>query len=181
MRWRRSRARSCAEGGPLGDLLADLGGASGGAPPKVHLGFGPGGSLSMGDGELPDDHAAWIVKFPALTDPIDIGPLEQVYADMARAAGIAIAETRMIATGQGQAQGPGWFATRRFDRRGHGVRVHMVLLAGAIEAPPQVAGAVDYDMLLRATRAITRDEDDVVEAFRRMVFNVLAGNRDGFP
>ncbi|KQN04291.1 hypothetical protein ASE78_17110 [Sphingomonas sp. Leaf25] len=54
----------------------------------------------------------------------------------------------------------------------------MASLAGAIEAPPHIAGAVDYDLFLRATRAITRNDADVVEAFRRMIFNVLAGNRD---
>ncbi|MEP9404326.1 type II toxin-antitoxin system HipA family toxin [Sphingomonas sp. VNH70] len=169
-----SRAILRGEGGALGDLLADLGGASGGARPKVHVGFGPGGAIAVGDGELPPGYAAWIVKFRASADPVDIGPLEQAYAAMARAAGLTIGETRLIPA----RDGPPWFATRRFDRPGDGRRVHMVSLAGAIEAPPHVAGAIDYDLFLRATRAITRDEGDVVEAFRRMVFNVLAGNRD---
>ena len=169
-----SQATLRGEGGALGDLLADLGGASGGARPKVHVGFGPDGAISVGDGELPPGHAAWIVKFRAGADPVDIGPVEQAYAAMARAAGLTIGETRLIPA----RDGPPWFATRRFDRPGDGRRVHMVSLAGAIEAPPQVAGAIDYDMFLRATRAITRDDGDVVEVFRRMLFNILAGNRD---
>ncbi|KQM81851.1 phosphatidylinositol kinase [Sphingomonas sp. Leaf23] len=169
-----SQAILRGEGGALGDLLADLGGASGGARPKVHVGFGPDGAISIGDGELPPGHAAWIVKFRAHADPVDIGPVEQAYAMMARAAGLTIGETRLIAA----RHGPPWFAARRFDRPGAGARVHMVSLAGAIEASPQVAGTIDYDMFLRATRAITRDEGDVVAAFTRMVFNVLAGNRD---
>ena len=53
----------------------------------------------------------------------------------------------------------------------------MISLAGAIEAPPHVP-RIDYDGFLRATLAITRDVRDVEEAFRRMVFNVLANNRD---
>ncbi|KQM63175.1 MULTISPECIES: type II toxin-antitoxin system HipA family toxin [unclassified Sphingomonas] len=169
-----SQAILRGEGGALGDLLADLGGASGGARPKVHVGFGPDGAIGIGDGELPQDHAAWIVKFRAGADPMDIGPVEQAYAAMARLAGVTIGETRLIPARHGAP----FFATRRFDRPGEGRRMHMVSLAGAIEAPPQVAGAIDYDMFLRATRAITRNEEDVVEAFRRMVFNVLAGNRD---
>ncbi|MFD1789249.1 type II toxin-antitoxin system HipA family toxin [Sphingomonas floccifaciens] len=169
-----SQAILRGEGGALGDLLADLGGASGGARPKVHVGFGPDGAISIGDGELPPGHAAWIVKFRASADPIDIGPVEQAYAVMARQAGLTIGETRLIPA----RAGPPWFAARRFDRPGAGARVHIVSLAGAIEAPPQAAGAIDYDMFLRATRAITRDEEDVVAAFARMVFNVLAGNRD---
>lgn len=35
-------------------------------------------------------------------------------------------------------------------------------------------------MFLRATRAITRHAEDVSEAFRRMVCNVLACNRDDY-
>lgn len=169
-----SQAILRGEGGALSDLLADLGGASGGARPKVHVGFGPDGAIGIGDGELPPDHEAWIVKFRAQGDPVDIGPLEAAYAVMARAAGLTMGETRLIPA----RHGPPWFATRRFDRPGAGVRVHMVSLAGAIEAPPNIPGAIDYDMFLRATRAITRDEGDVVAAFARMVFNVLAGNRD---
>jgi serine/threonine-protein kinase HipA len=52
----------------------------------------------------------------------------------------------------------------------------MVSLAGAIETPPDAPSS--YDIFLRATRAITRRADDVAAAFQRMVFNVLACNRD---
>lgn len=53
----------------------------------------------------------------------------------------------------------------------------MVTLCGALEAPPGET-ALGYDQFLRATRAITRNEADVAAAFARMVFNVLAHNRD---
>jgi serine/threonine-protein kinase HipA len=39
-------------------------------------------------------------------------------------------------------------------------------------------GALSYDQFLRVTRHITRNAQDVAHAFRRMVFNVLAHNRD---
>jgi serine/threonine-protein kinase HipA len=53
----------------------------------------------------------------------------------------------------------------------------MVSLAGAVEAPTE-PGIISYDTFLRATQAITRRKPDVEAAFRRMVFNVLASNRD---
>jgi serine/threonine-protein kinase HipA len=53
----------------------------------------------------------------------------------------------------------------------------MVSLAGAIEASSTVPSA-SYDTFLRATLAITRRADDVAAAFQRMVFNILASNRD---
>jgi serine/threonine-protein kinase HipA len=156
----------------LGHVLAKLAGGSGGARPKVHVGFSPSGDISVGAGELPAGHAAWIVKFKAKEDPEDIGPLEEAYALMAEAAGLKVSEHRLIPS----AKGPGYFATRRFDRPTSTTRLHMLSLAGAIEAPAHMPSS--YDTLLRATRAITRNAEDVSLAFRRMVFNVLAHNRD---
>lgn len=154
----------------LDDLLAQLGGGSGGARPKVHVAFTGDGRLCASDGPAGEE---WIVKFAAPADPADIGPLEEAYARMARAAGIEMAESRLIPS----ATGPGHFATRRFDRPGAGKRCHIVSLGGAVEAAPHMP-SLDYDGFMKATLAITRDMRDVEQAFRRMVFNVLAHNRD---
>jgi serine/threonine-protein kinase HipA len=122
----------------------------------VHLGLGPDGAISLDDGETAPGHESWIVKFPALTDPVDIGPVELAYATMAQAAGLVMAPCRLLPA----RHGPGHFATRRFDRPAPGQRLHMVSLAGAVEAPPHLP-ALDYDGFLRATLAITRDARDV--------------------
>lgn len=166
-----SRLLLAGDEGALVDTLAALGGASGGARPKVHVGFAPDGAIGVG--ETADGHDAWIVKFRATGDPIDIGPVEEAYARMARTAGLTIAESRVLP----QRDGPGYFATRRFDRPAPGRRLHMVSLAGAAEAPSEMP-SLDYDGFLRATMAITRHAGDVEQAFRRLVFNVLAHNRD---
>lgn len=151
--------------------LAKLGGASGGARPKVSIGIATDGAL--GQNAAADGHEEWIVKFRATVDPVDIGPVEEAYAHMARAAGIDMAPSRLLPA----KNGPGYFAARRFDRPSPGRRLHMVSLAGALEALPDVP-SIDYDGLLRATAAITRHAGDVEQAFRRMVFNILAHNRD---
>jgi serine/threonine-protein kinase HipA len=168
-----SRHVMLGEEGGLDVLLATLGGGSGGARPKVHLSLGDKGTPAVsgkGQEEWPKE---WIVKFPALNDPLDIGPIEEAYAQMARAAGITMTETRLIPSSKGL----GHFATRRIDRPAPGKRVHMVSLGGAVEASPNMP-SLDYDVFLRATLSITRDMRDVEQAFRRMVFNVLAHNRD---
>jgi serine/threonine-protein kinase HipA len=152
------------------DTLARLGGASGGARPKIHLGIALDGALG-GEGDA--GYEDWIVKFRATVDPIDIGPVEEAYARMARAAGIDMAASRLLSA----QTGPGYFATRRFDRPAPGRRLHMISLAGALEARADMP-SIDYGMFLRATMAITRHASDVEEAFRRMVFNILAHNRD---
>jgi serine/threonine-protein kinase HipA len=158
--------------GALVDKLATLAGGSGGARPKVHVGFDDNGTVSIGSGEIAPGHTAWIVKFAAKEDAPDIGPIEEAYALMAEAAGLKISEHKLIPS----KKRPGYFATRRFDRPAPGKRLHMVSLSGAIESPPDTPSS--YDTFLRATRAITRRADDVEQAFRRMVFNVLAHNRD---
>lgn len=160
------------EDGKLGDTLAKLAGGSGGARPKINIGFDVNGNVSAGVGEIAPGHSAWIVKFRAVEDLIDIGPIEFAYANMADLAGLDIPPRKLIPA----KKGGGYFATKRFDRPAHGQRLHMISLSGAIESHSQTPSS--YDTLLRATRAITRNADDVVKAFHRMVFNVLAHNRD---
>ncbi len=157
----------------LANTLAGLAGGSGGARPKVHVGFDAAGRVSVGEGELPPGFTSWLVKFRAPIDPIDIGPIEEAYASMAEAAQVVMNAHRVIPA----MAGPGYFATRRFDRLDGGGRLHMISLAGAIEASPVLPSA-SYDTFLRATLAITRRADDVRAAFQRMLFNVLASNRD---
>lgn len=156
----------------LADTLAKLAGPSGGARPKVHVGFDGQGRISVSPSETAEGHDAWIVKFAALNDPLDMGSMEAAYAVMAKTAGVTMSEHRLLPA----KTGPGYFAARRFDRPARGRRLHMVSLAGAIEAPPSLPQS--YDTFLRATQAITRHAVDVQQAFRRMVFNVLACNRD---
>ena len=160
------------EDGALADTLAGLAGASGGARPKIHVGFDRAGAMSVSDGEIAPGHQAWIVKFRANEDPVDIGPIEAAYAAMALAAGLTLSAYRLLPA----KTGPGYFATRRFDRPAPGLRLHMVSLSGVIEARASLPSS--YDTFLRATNAVTRHADDVAAVFRRMVFNVLACNRD---
>lgn len=157
--------------GELANTLATLAGGSGGGRPKVHVGLDVDGRVSVSEGELGGDEA-WIVKFAAAHDPPDIGPIEAAYAAMAQAAGLDIAPFRLLPS----KSGPGYFATRRFDRPSPDQRLHMISLSGAVEASWRTPAS--YDLFFRATQAITRHMSDLHAAFRRMVFNVLASNRD---
>jgi serine/threonine-protein kinase HipA len=73
------------------EKLAQLGGSSGGARPKVFVARNAAGHMLAGSAAIPAGYDAWIVKFKNRGHVVDIGPLEAAYADMARAAGIAIA------------------------------------------------------------------------------------------
>ena len=170
-------ARAIETGGERGAALEELvrlGGSSGGARPKILVGMNDAGQLVPDDERLPDGYAPWIVKFRSTTNDVpDIGPLEAAYADMARAAGLEVAETRLIAT----RAGPGYFATRRFDRGPNGARHHLLSAAATLEADWSVP-IFSYELLLRLTRVATRDQRSVEAVFRRAAFNVVAHNRD---
>jgi serine/threonine-protein kinase HipA len=57
------------------------------------------------------------------------------------------------------------------------MRVPVHTLAGALHADFRIP-SVDYISLLRATRAFTADEREVLKAYERAVFNVIFNNRD---
>lgn len=53
----------------------------------------------------------------------------------------------------------------------------MISAAGLLECDFQLP-SVDYNTLVKLTRVTTSDEEDVIEIYRRMVFNVLIDNQD---
>lgn len=158
------------------DVLPELmraGGSPGGARPKVVVAFREEDrSIVSGSDDVPEGYRAYIVKFGSREDPPDAGAIELAYADMARAAGIDVPPTRLF-----EARGGGrFFGAERFDRPG-GERRHVHTLAGLLHADHRLP-SLDYEGYLRATWALTRSHAAVKAAFRRMVFNVMAHNRD---
>ncbi len=161
--------------GKADDLVPGLlavGGAPAGARPKALVWVRDDDDALYGRED--PDASAWIVKFRSRGDEIDAGAVEFAYLEMARRAGIEVPEARLF--GQG-AREPGFVGLRRFDRRPGGRRVHVHTLCGLLHADQRLPSAT-YEDLLAATRALTRDEREVRAQFRRMVFNVLAHNRD---
>jgi serine/threonine-protein kinase HipA len=158
------------------DVLPQLlltGGSPGGARPKVLIGFDPAtGDIVSGEDDLPDGSEHWIVKFAAKTDTPDAGAIEYAYALMAVNAGIDMPPTRLFET----AKGGRFFGVKRFDRDGNR-RYHVHTFGNLIQSNFRIPSA-DYADLLKATSLLTRNHRDVLRAFRRMVFNVLAHNRD---
>jgi len=161
--------------GEASEVLPELiraGGSPGGTRPKVLVGL-CGNRVLSGEDDLPADYEHWLVKFPARQDARDAGPMEYAYARMAQAAGIDMPEVRLL-TGSRNAR---FFAIRRFDRAPGNRRRHVHTFGNLIHADYRVPGC-DYADLLKVAAALTRNHKDVVQAFRRMVFNVAAHNRD---
>lgn len=142
---------------PLLDDLYKLGGASGGSRPKVHLNI---------EGE------EWIVKFPAINDSKNSGFLEFTANKLAKNAKINVNEHKLF---NSQVTN-GFFGAKRFDRI-KGRKVHTISVAALLETTPKISN-LDYYHIFQIIEQISIDKNDVLEMFRRMVFNVLYGNKD---
>jgi serine/threonine-protein kinase HipA len=159
--------------GEAGDVLAALlrsGMSPGGAQPKALLAVAEDFSeVRLDDPPLPG-FGAWLIKFD--TEPVlQEGRIEAAYADMARAAGISVPETRLV-----EAAGGCHFLSRRFDRGADGLRLHLHSYSGLTHTP--LRDGLDYRDLMEIARSLTDDRRCVEEIFRRAVFNVAAANDD---
>ena len=160
--------------------LLRAGGSPAGARPKVLVGYNPTtGEMMSGEDDLPEGFEHWMVKFAARSDAAAAGAIEYAYSLMARAAGIDMPPTRLFETTGGDR----FFGVRRFDRGPGGGpqadnrRYHVHTLGNLIQSNFRIPSA-DYGDLLKVANVLTRNHQDVLRAFRRMAFNVLAHNRD---
>ena len=158
-----AQAISRGEGSPLLGQLALLGAAPHGARPKLLLSLPANGEADAAE--------PWLIKFPAHGQHKEVCAIEYVYAELARACGLEVPDTRYLDLDRSQAA----FASRRFDRE-NGLRVPVQTLASLLHANFRLP-SVDYSTFLRATRLLTRDQRQVEAAFQRCVFNVLFNNR----
>ena len=129
------------------------GGSSGGARPKV---------FAQINGK------EWLVKFRSSYDKKNIGEIEYKYSLLAKDCQIDMPETRLI---KGK-----YFAAERFDRTPNG-RVHTISASGLLNAYYRLP-SLDYSDLLAVCKDLTKDQNQIVQLFRRMVFNVLIENKD---
>ncbi len=163
--------------GKTEDILPQLmqaGGSPGGARPKVLVGINPDeNDMVSGEGDLPPGFEHWIVKFAAREDFADAGPVEYAYAKMACAAGLEMAETRLFSPGDDEH----YFGIKRFDRSAGNRRYHIHTLGNLIHANFRIPSC-DYADVLKATNLLTKDNRHLESAYRQMIFNVLAHNRD---
>lgn len=155
------------------DRLIALGGSPQGARPKVLVQLSNDGSVVVGDSQARPGFEAWLVKFRSRDDDQHAAALEHAYLRMAAAAGIDVPASRVLGR---TSRHPGFFAVRRFDREGT-KKLHLHTLAGLLNAPRR-SSALSYRDVLKTARALTRNEGDVRELFRRACFNVFAHNRD---
>lgn len=150
--------------------LALTGGSPHGARPKVLVQYDiPNNSVST------DVNAAgtpWLVKFQAQDEAKEVCAIEVAYSELAHSCLMEMPATQYFDLTPDLAG----FGIERFDRT-DGMRVPILTLAGLLDDNFRVPSQ-DYATLLKATRALTKDEREVRKAFERCVFNVIFHNRD---
>lgn len=153
-----------------------LGSSAGGAQAKAVVGWNrASGRYMFGDGDLPEGFEHWIVKFTPKEYPWR-GEREFAVHAAAAAAGIDVPEARLV-----EVDGLRHFAVRRFDRE-MGRRHHLLSFAALAHVPPSAPPEHRrYERLFAAADALGLPWEDREELFRRMAFNVIAGECDDHP
>lgn len=138
----------------------------------------PGSSLggARPKANVMDAHGhLWIAKFPSRHDRKNVGAWEAVTMLMAKQCHIEVApfEARTLANAHAT------FLTRRFDRDDFGKRIHFtsaMTMLGYTDS--DTTGCSYLELFEWIGRNCCRVEDNLVEMWRRIVFNIAVSNCD---
>ena len=164
--------------------LITVGSSAGGARAKAVVAYNPTtGQIRSGQFNAPDGFEHWLLKLDGVGDPSgqhdalvtsqQYCRVEYAYYLMAREAGIAMAESFLLA------EGPrAHFMTKRFDRREHNERLHLQSLCALGHLDFRLARTHSYSSYFLTARSLGLGASDFAQMFRRVVFNVMGVNRD---
>ena len=164
--------------------LLSVGTSAGGARAKAVINLDPiTGAISSG--QRPEKgKESWLLKFDGVSDdaslglPREYGKIEFAYSLMAKAAGIHMTDTRLF-----HENDRAHFMTKRFDRADPAIgetqdKIHMQSLCAMDHIDYNLIHANQYDSLFAVIKRLDLPEEDLTEAYRRMVFNYVAMNCD---
>ena len=170
-----------AKADALRDILR-VGTSAGGARAKAVIAWNAAtNEVRSGQIEAGDGFDYWLLKFDGvrgnldkeLEDPQGYGAVEYAYAQMAAAAGVTVAEHRLLEEG-----GRRHFMSKRFDRLPGGGKLHTQSLAALAHYDFNDQNAYSYEQALFTMRQLSLPMSALEEQFRRMAFNIIARNQD---
>jgi serine/threonine-protein kinase HipA len=160
--------------------IIEVGTSAGGARAKAVIAWNPTtDEIRSGQLMAPPGFEHWLLKFDGMGSdhelgvPQNYGRIEYAYHLMARDAGITMNECRLLLE-----NGRAHFMTRRFDRAGENSRHHMQTLCAMAHIDYKKKGTNAYSQFFSTMTQLNLPYEDMEEAFRRMVFNVMARNCD---
>jgi serine/threonine-protein kinase HipA len=159
--------------------IIQVGTSAGGARAKAAIAWNPAtDEIRPGQFDVEPGFEHWLLKFDGmgadreLGGTQDYGRIEFAYHRMARAAGIDMAPCRLL-----EENGRAHFMTQRFDRDGNR-KHHLQSLCAMAHLDYRQKASHDYSQLFQTIIRLGLDYASLEEAFRRMVFNVMAANCD---
>ncbi|WP_288372249.1 HipA domain-containing protein [uncultured Algoriphagus sp.] len=144
-------------------MLLAPGSSLGGARPKASV--------------LDKDRNLWIAKFPSKQDDFDIGGWEWVVHQLAKEAGISMAE----GTARRFSSSHHTFMTKRFDRTMNGERLHFasaMTLLGYMDGQDYLDGLSYLELAEFISSSSYSVQHDLEELWRRIVFSICVSNVD---
>ena len=159
--------------------IIEVGSSAGGARAKAVIAWNPvTQEVRSGQFEVPEGFEHWLLKFDGIGSDRELGTsggygrIEYAYYLMARSAGLQMNECRLL-----KENGRAHFMTRRFDRDDHS-RQHIQSLCAMSHLDFRKRGANSYRQLFDTINRLGLPYEQREEAYRRMVFNVMARNCD---
>jgi serine/threonine-protein kinase HipA len=165
----------------LSEILR-VGTSAGGARAKAIIAWNQAtNEVRSGQVKAPQGFGYWLLKFDGvsgnkdkeLQDPEGYTVSEYAYSLMAKDAGVAMTECRLLEEG-----GRRHFMTQRFDRGNDGEKFHMQSLAALAHFDFNVAQANSYEQAFNVARRLDLSLDAIEQLYRRMILNVVARNQD---
>lgn len=120
------------------------------------------------------DGSAWLAKFPARQDRHDVGAWEFLAHELALAAKIQVPEARRMKLGGAHHT----HAVKRFDRTGPRRRLFASAMTLLARNDGDAASYLDVAQAVQDQGDPAAIVSDLEELYRRVVFNVMLGNRD---
>jgi len=159
--------------------LIQVGTSAGGARAKAVIAWNRE-TGEIRSGQLPADEGFeyWLIKLDGVGLDTELGAggqygrIEYAYHLMAVASGLEMTECMLL-----EENGRAHFMTRRFDRTATG-KVHSLTLCSIAHLDFRQRGTHDYAQYFQVIDELGLGPDAREQAFRRMVFNVLARNCD---
>ncbi len=159
--------------------ILSVGTSAGGARAKATIAWNPTtNEIRAGQFEVEPGFEHWLLKFDGigkdseLGEPQGYGRIEYAYYLMAVQAGVEMSPCRLL-----EESGRAHFMTRRFDRDGNN-KIHAQTLCGLAHLDYKAKGVHDYSQYLGTIRQLQLGDVAMDQAFRRIVFNVMASNCD---
>lgn len=160
--------------------IIEVGTSANGARAKAVIGWDRHtNDICSGQFALQDGFEHWLLKFDGIGEDTDLGTskdygrIEFAYYLMATQAGIQMSESRLF-----EENNRAHFMTKRFDRDAHGAKHHMQSLCAMSHLDFMKKSVNSYEQLFLTIKQLKLDRSATVEAFRRMVFNVMGRNCD---